>query len=270
LFWYELLNGTSDKVPIVFWDLIDEGSAFDLPGHDRLRAQKRRLSKHTQGFEGPTKIGAFRDKTVESIALQTFEEVAKKLAQGKATSQENPFLKFERSAVLDPAAANAIQLRQIPDVEVAVIDGSGDAVDVPPPVSDMLAAPFGEIHSTSSVYSGGPGTYGVYSSIEMKPRSDVKIEVFAPALLALQKLRGGGTTAAYLDLLKGSREPISSLPAKVFTVSALAIEKPERVFVVEHPVTVKWIGPSGQGSTCLKAALYSPFPVSIGSDYCVR
>jgi hypothetical protein len=270
---YQVENVGDEIIPLLFWNLIDEWSATDLPTHDPWTRVRRRPSATKEAVRGPTVIKAFRSEEVSTTAYLTIEDWPTKKA---ATSDSTPYLRFERSAVLDLAAAKAIEERQIPDVEVAVVEPSGDPTGVPPPVGDILITRFGEITTESSVYIAGQArdvrvpTYGVSSRINIRPKANVRIQAFAPALVAMERLRGGGTTTDYLELLKDSRGPIPRLSDKFDFQASIMAGDTQLVFIVEHPVTVQWSGPEGEGSICIRTAAYSPFPVSVGQSYCVR
>jgi hypothetical protein len=74
-----------------------------------------------------------------------------------------------------------------------------------------------------------------------------------------------------LATLNESRQPIERLALKGdYFNSAVVSDKTQRAFVVEHPITIKWEGPQGDGTMCIRAAMYSPYPVSLNQDYCIK
>jgi hypothetical protein len=79
------------------------------------------------------------------------------------------------------------------------------------------------------------------------------------------------STSEFLRNLMESRRPITKLSDKGdFVVSNQALGSAQRLFIVEHPVTIKWSSPDAGGVTCIKVASYSLFPVSVGQEYCIR
>lgn len=274
---YEVENGGNDTIPLLYWDLADQWSAFDLPPRQRLVRVKRQLSVSKDAVRGPTIIKAFRSEEISTSAWQTVEELQKHLK--KATlSNSDSFFRFERSAVLDSTAANAIKDGRIPDSFVAVIEPTGDPISTPPPLNDILIAPFGELSALSSIYFSGQArdfkrsSYGVSSYIMIRRKPGIELEVYAPALVAtdsITKKSPWGTSADFLQALNSARQPIQRMVEKGdFHTSALLDAKLQRAFIVEHPITIKWDGPDGKGSVCLRSSIYSPFPINIGKEYC--
>jgi hypothetical protein len=269
---YELENATGNTVPLVFWNLIDEWRTNDLPGHGRLARVRRRPSASKNAVQAPTKLKAFRSEEVSTMAWQRIEDWSP--AQQKAEMPETmQHLRFERSAALDPVAKTAIEAGQIPDVEVAVVNHRADFTSLPPPVGDTLRIPLGEVQTVSRVVrlppkDGSAEQLLVDTSIVIRPSPGVKVEGFAPALVAMR------TTATddYLLALEKSREGLGGLPATggEVSLSALTRDDANEVYIIEHPVSVHWFSSDQRSATCIIIASYSPFPISVGQDYCIR
>jgi hypothetical protein len=270
---YELENVGNSPIPLLFWDLIHEWSATDLPPYERLLRVRRRPSASREPVKGVTAIKAFRSEEVTTTVWQTIEDWQKNSKKANK-SDFHPYLRFERSAKLDQAAANAITQQQILDAEVAVVDPTADAIELPPPVNDPLRGQFGEISSVSGVYIAGqrPAVpiYGVSGNISVQAKPGVSFEVYAPAFSAIQSLGPTGTTSGFLQALKNASLPITQIPEKGSFRVSMTADFLDRVFIVEHPISIVWRGPEGTGSACLRAAYYSLFPVSIGENYCAK
>lgn len=273
---YELENTGNNTIPLVFWNLINEWSALDLPAHKRLTRVRRRPSASKNAVQAPTVIKAFRSEEISTVAWQWMEDWLATLKKSGMT-EPVPNTHFERSATLDPAAKKAIEAGEIPDTEVAVIEPPGDAVATPPIVSDTLIASFGEFDTVSgvSVYNftkerdPRQPRYAVYTSITIKPSANTRIEAFAPALVGIEKY--ADNIQGYLQALHDSSGSLGEISDKsVYTASAPIKAASERVFIVEHPISVHWFDPAGRHSTCVTVASYSPFPINLDQKYCIR
>ena len=111
--------------------------------------------------------------------------------------------------------------------------------------------------------------FEVDSRVEIQRNPEIEIEaVIAPALVALERAK---STAQFVKLLSDSRQPWDEFSIeKGVGVSRRFTKESRRFFLVEHPITVKWRSRGTSGSTCIRIASYSLFPVSLGSDYCIR
>jgi hypothetical protein len=191
-FRYELENAGNNLVPLAYWKLMDEYSAYDLAAHDRIKRNKKRLSLSKTAVEGPTVIEAFRSQRVPTIAWMTIEDWNASAFKKAEMSETVHYLHFERSATLDPAANKAIQDHQISDAEGTVIEPAGYFASTPPSVNDRVSAPFGALETSSLIYSaryldtaGAHSFYYVITSIQIAPSAEAKLTaVFAPALVA--------------------------------------------------------------------------------------
>lgn len=269
-FRYEFENAGNILIPLSYWKLMDEYSAYDIPAHDRIKRSKRRLSLSKTAVEGPTVIEAFRSEQVPTFAWMTIEDWHASVAKKAEASEPTPYLHFERSATLDPAANKAIQDHQIPDADIAVIEPAGYYASKPPPVSDELNAPFGLVRTSSVVFSTG-SQYAVYSSIVFEPKTDAKIsEMTAPALVAMEA--NPNDTESYLRALadQSSRRSIQRLIEKHDYTVYLYFKFGNPLFLVDYPITIRWSDPRGKHVACTKVASYSAFPVSLDQSYCLK
>lgn len=268
---YELRNVGSDTIPLLYWDLVDDSGAYDLkPTDPRLSRTRRRPSASKQAVVGPSSIQAFRHEVVTTIAWLTIEdwEKANKKAAAIPKADEAGF-HFQRVAELDPAAAKAVEAQQIPDVEVAVFEPTGDPLGDLPPVADTLRSGFGTLNSWSQAFNwrGKEARYAIQGIIRIEPGPNVKVDVFAPALIAM---RTAETAERFLQLLDKSSHPLENVVEKGTEFSIERQGTLPRLFAVEHPITIRWSSPGGSGSACIEVASYSLFPISVGQNYCVR
>jgi hypothetical protein len=264
---YEWQNNGSETIPLAYWDLQSEGDSFDfLPQARRVRILMR-PSASTEPVRGSTKIKAFGSQEVPTTAWMRVED-----SSVKKISISSPFLRFEESAALDPEAKQAIKDRQIPDVEIAVFTPSPSGFPDWPAVQDIFRSPLGSFKANSRVSVPDKTKFfpfEVDTRIEIQPNPEIKIEaVIAPALVALERAE---STAQFVKLLSESRQPWDEFSiAKGAGVSRRFTKESKRFFLIEHPVTIKWSTRGTSGSTCIRMASYSLFPVSLGSDYCIK
>lgn len=263
---YELKNAGDQKIPLIYWKLVNEKGTFDLvPGDPgRLRRVLRRPSAFREAVQGPTVIKAFRSEEITTIAWQRMEDWqagTKKAGMWEQT----PYLHFDRSAALDPAAKRAIEQGLIADAEVAVIEPPSDVV--PPPVGDALGTSDGVLNTVSQLLRDPGDPLRGLTVISAKLAPKVRAEAFAPALVAMENYPEN--TEAYLEPLKSAPGSIGELSEKgrYFGFSLKGAGK--RVFIVEHPISLHWFSPEDRHTMCIKVASYSPFPISLDENYCV-
>jgi hypothetical protein len=268
---YEIENVGTRPIPLLYWKLIAERTTADLLPQTRVTRVLRRLSVTRDAIRAPTQIRAFRAEELTSVAWQALEDAPTK----KAAIDGLPAFHFERAANLDPDVAAAVADRQIPDADVAVIDPLVDPLALPPLVSDALRGLFGDLETSSLVYKAGPASaltpirYGTQTSVMLTKHDNNTVSVYAPALVAMDS-RDTRTTADFLRSLKSSRRPISRIEEKgEYSVFNLGDQPAPRLYVIEHPVTIKWKEAGKEVSTCIKVSSYSRFPVSVGDDYCM-
>jgi hypothetical protein len=269
---YELHNIGKDAVPLVYWDLLNEWSATDLAADEHVVRTRRRPSVTKDPVRGPTTIRAFRSEEISTTAWQTVEDWQKSIKKAALPNSDARF-SIMRSAALDPAAAKAIDNGDIPDGDVVVFDLDNDPFGGPPEVADAIKSSWGSFEASSGPYLGGaasdftPLSHGVYYRMSIKRKPEVRIEVYAPALFAMEDSRN---IVDYIRALKSSRQPIKWITEKGVANYGDLLRGRSQAFLVEHPVTVKWSGLEGSGSICITVASYSPYPVNLGQDYCVR
>jgi len=252
---------------LAYWDLQSEGDSFDFAPQARRVRILIRPSASTEPVRGSTKIKAFGSQEVPTTAWIRVEGSSVKTAAAPSL-----FLRFEESAALDPEAKQAIQDRQIPNVEVAVFTPSPSGFADWPAVQDIFRSPLGSFKASSRVSVPDKTKifpFEVDSRIELQQDPEVKIEaVIAPALVALERAE---STAQFVKLLSESRQPWDEFSIeKRAGVSRRFTRETKRFFLVEHPITIKWSSRGTSGSTCIRMASYSLFPVSLGSDYCIK
>ena len=264
---YEWQNVGSETIPLAYWDRQSEDDSSDFAPQARRVRILRQPSASTEAVRGSTKIKAFRSQEVPTTAWMMVEGSSVK----KASASSVPF-RFEESAALDPEAKQAIKDRQIPDVEVAVFTPSPSGFPDWPAVDDTFRSSLGTFKANSRVSVPDKTKFfpfEVDSRVEIQRNPEIEIEaVIAPALVALERAE---STAQFVKLLSDSRQPWDEFSIeKGVGVSHRFTKESRRFFLVEHPITVKWRSRGTSGSTCIRIASYSLFPVSLGSDYCIR
>src|SRR5262249_21733529 len=176
---YEWQNVGSETIPLAYWDLQSEGDSFDFVPQARRVRILIRPSASTEPVRGFTKIKAFGSQEVPTTAWIRVEGSSVKTAAAPSL-----FLRFEESAALDPEAKQAIQDRQIPNVEVAVFTPSPSGFADWPAVQDIFRSALGSFKASSRVSVPDKTKFfpfEVDSRIELQQDPEVKIEaVIAP------------------------------------------------------------------------------------------
>ena len=183
---YGLKNAGDQKIPLIYWKLVNEKGTFDLvPGDPgRLRRVLRRPSAFREAVQGPTVIKAFRSEEITTIAWQRMEDwqAGTKESRDVGTNALSSF--SDRSAALDPAAKRAIEQGLIADAEVAVIEPPSDVV--PPPVGDALGTSDGVLNTVFSTATRSRGSSSWPDCYLGWLAPKVRAEAFAPALVAME------------------------------------------------------------------------------------
>jgi hypothetical protein len=275
-FQYEIINVGGETLPLAFWDLVDDWRAVDLDvGKSRFRNRTRPTQFET-AVKGPTVVKALRSAEAESIAWKTVEDATK--AKKKAENDDPFSFGFAKASSLDASVSRAIENGFLADEKVAVVQYEKEGKL--PRVSDLVGTTEGVTYVNSSAeFSSQRNTFTTIIATPREGQSRfVNVRIFSPFLSALAIKPTN--TDRFLDSVASYRkEPKPVLETSSVKGDSLYVESPpfptsQRIYVVEHPITVEWTTDHPDGkrvtiSQCLSVASYSPFPVTLNGSFCV-
>jgi hypothetical protein len=257
---YEAENIGGRPIYEFYWDLIDGWQTFtlyprtDTDAEHLHRVKNSILVSATEAEPEPldSNLEAFRG--IKPTSTEVYQQVQK---VGSANGNQ-------------PEIVDASQ--QFPELTQQLKD-AGDfyahvfAYRIPREPAELgsferqLSLANGTFRSTSQAKFDGK-TFSIITTLDFEANVPAKIQVFAPALLAMQK---AGSADQFVELLSEFRSAAIPLGEPVVTEYPASFEPSKlQAFVTTYPVTVRMEGQS----TCFKVSGYSRFPIPVGRAFC--
>jgi hypothetical protein len=274
-FQYQIVNVGTEAIPLAFWKLVDDYKAKDLNKQESRFRNRARPTSFDDPIKAPTKIKGLRAAETSAAAWQTVEDANK---SKESSAGKFPVFSFAKASLLDPAVARAVQSGFLSDDDVAVLDYKAAQGEVAQ-VSDTIGSDSGFVYSNSGIDFKEKFSSYTYLKVGMGPKQTdgVQVRVFSPFLSALTK--EPRETAQFLDAVsRFTKEPVPILTTSSSEQERLPspnFASTQTFYVVEHPLTIEWLVRDDKGELkpsvqCVRIASYSPFPVSLNENFCVR
>lgn len=269
---YKIENSGAETIPLMYWHLIDEKKTHDLaPGVENAIQRKRvEPTIYKQPMKTTTKVKAFRSEVLTAEIWTVVEKVSSH-AENKIS--DGPTIVFAKMSSFGGAISSAIVSDRLVDAQIAIVKDSRQKDGLLPPLSDELKTPLGTI-VTSSVGVSDKTKGSLISRGQVGFISDkgYTAEIYAPAIPAMMESK---SSEQFIELARKMKEFPRPIGLKVGVIKGgqgveYYASNPADIYIVDHPITAVWRLPNGETQVqCMRAATYSPFPVSLGAEYCV-
>jgi hypothetical protein len=215
-------------------------------------------------------ITAFRNKTTATKVHRTVEQVARDQTAASQSPDNQPnfrirVLSIEKSF---PAVAELLENSNIAATSVLSYQLQNDSQQEFNYLEKQVMLAGGNFFFRSVAFFDGK-EFRVDTSLEVK--SESRAMVFSPLVLGLGTYSDVDNFVANLAALRKiplevaeSGKYFSKISFPRSRVIGSDLQERPTLYIVQHPVSIQgrdWYG-------CIRVSSYSPFPVSINSDYC--